>query len=63
MLKHRRKKLRRVVTSQPELFPHSLYHFCTGEKNDVIHSGDRNFGLGLKLPEGELVLQANGPNG
>jgi hypothetical protein len=37
--------------------------FCTGEKNDVIHSGDRNFGLGLKLPEGELVLQANGPNG
>src|ERR1700731_18270 len=24
MLKHRRKKLRRVVTAQPELFPHSL---------------------------------------
>jgi hypothetical protein len=41
-------------------FSHGLLDFCTGEKNDVIHSGDRNFGLGLKLPEGELVLQANG---
>src|ERR1700720_20109 len=27
MLKHRRKKLRRVVTAQPELFPHSLLDY------------------------------------
>lgn len=35
MLKHRRKKLRRVVAAQPELFPHGLLHLCTQGINCV----------------------------